>query len=202
MPKVRKKYNFICGDIIKISKNGKNLKSLFNPDSENIKFDLIILINTLHHFGTSNQVSVLKYLWKYLEPGGALLIKTCDDGLRAIHPDPDKNAENLLDLCDISGTSDRYNGRKLNCLLNELPQETVEKIEIEYFMYDTTGMNETQALNFLAYDNAFRLDTLMRAHQEKNDSKTLNRLNKAKIIYEDMKQNISDLFQEKKLSML
>jgi 2-polyprenyl-3-methyl-5-hydroxy-6-metoxy-1,4-benzoquinol methylase len=64
-------YKFICKDIINLASDDNDLKSLFGrvSESEEIKFDVIILINTLHHLGTANQLKVLKYLWKYLEPG-------------------------------------------------------------------------------------------------------------------------------------
>jgi 2-polyprenyl-3-methyl-5-hydroxy-6-metoxy-1,4-benzoquinol methylase len=191
------RYKFVCNDIIKGAKNKEDLKFLFKADSElgEIKFNIIILINTLHHLGKDNQSKVLKYLWNHLEPGGAMIIKTCDDSLRLIYPNPNNDSETLLKLSEIKGASDRYNGRRLYSLLNSLPNITSKDIKIDYFLYDTTHMDKNQCLDFFAYDNSFRIDTLARAINNSDDIEIVEKLNQANDIYKNFTNIIEESFR-------
>lgn len=99
-------------------------------------FDLVVSTYLFHHL--ENQEPVLSMLWERVREGGALFVRSCEDG-QHIHYPPDEDMDWLVGVTDdIKGSSDRTHGRRLYTHLRRLRPEP-ERIDLDLRNYHTAG---------------------------------------------------------------
>lgn len=106
-------------------------------------FDLVFASYLFHHLDRKAQESVLSLLWNRVRPGGALLVRSCDDGQHLHFPDDDGMDWVVEVTDDIKGSSDRKHGRRLFTHLQRLTPEPTD-ICLDLKNYHTAGATATE----------------------------------------------------------
>lgn len=127
-------------------------------EEEGVKgFDVIFCALTLHHL--KNPSRLLMRLRRFLNAGGALIIRGVDDGGMMAYDDGGL-VERILDDCTRqSNVSDRYHGRKFFPWLRSVG---FSDIRMNYQVDDTTGMTAEERMDFFHYYFDFRLQYTLR----------------------------------------
>ena len=128
-------------------------------------FDLMFCALTLHHL--KNPSRLLMRLRRYLNKGGALIIRGVDDGGMMAYDDGGL-VERILDDCTRqSNVSDRYHGRKFFPWLRSIG---FSDIRMNYQVDDTTGMTAEERMDFFHYYFDFRLQYTLRPLNKEPDN--------------------------------
>ena len=116
-------------------------------------FDLIFSAYTMHHLKNSD--IIMSKLWDKLNPNGVMMVRSPDDGLKVNFPFDD-NMDYLISTTDkIAGSSDRTHGRKLYTFMKRCDPKP-KKIDIEYFMDDTSNLNADKREDFFEDNYGYR----------------------------------------------
>lgn len=104
-------------------------------------FDLVFSTYLFHHL--TDQKAVLSLLWERVRSGGAMAIRSCDDG-QHIHYPRDERMEWLVNETDaIPGSSDRTHGRRLPTHLQRLTPEPTD-VWLDLQNYHTVGRDRAE----------------------------------------------------------
>lgn len=118
------------------------------------KFDLVFVSYLFHHI--TNQESVLSLLWERVQEGGALMVRSCDDGQHFHYP-PNEDMEWIVNFTDkIPGSSDRTHGRRLPTHLKRLSPAPAD-MWLDLKNYHTVGRDSTERRDYWTVFHSNRL---------------------------------------------
>lgn len=101
------------------------------------EFDIVVAAYLLHHVPRDEQV--LQYLWEYVADGGALFVRSCDDGQHMHYPEDERIEYVVEKTREVGGDSDRLHGRRLPTQFNTVLSPTPDAIDFNVRNYSTAG---------------------------------------------------------------
>ena len=128
-------------------------------------FDVIFSALTLHHL--KNPQRILMKLRKYLNRGGAIIIRGVDDGAMLAYDDGGLVEKILKETISFENVSDRFHGRKFYTMLCSLGYKD---IQMRYQVDDTTHMTFEEREDFFHYYFDFRLSYTLRTLNKDPDN--------------------------------
>lgn len=148
------------------------------------EFDLVFASYLFHHI--TNQESVLSLLWERVREGGALMVRSCDDG-QHIHYPPNEDMEWIVNLTDkIPGSSDRTHGRRLPTQLKRLePMPTDMWLDLKN--YHTVGQSKNNRHDYWKVFHSNRLHYAKVRAEDETATREDERL------YDDMSGKMQEL---------
>lgn len=156
------RFKFFTFDLIEHAKLNTPITNWVDGTSINLIFSAL----TIHHLGTNNQQTVLRYLWEQLAAPGALVIRTFDDGLKVTCVEHSDMIEELLGMSEkVPGADDRCHGRRIASQFLSANNDAY-KYGMKYFLADTIGMPREEREKFFQYAYGFRIETIKQALDE------------------------------------
>ena len=128
-------------------------------------FDVMFSALTLHHL--KNPQRILMKLRKYMNRGGALIIRGVDDGGMLAYDDHGLVEKILRETISFENASDRFHGRKFYPMLCAIG---FKDIQMRYQVDDTTHMDFEEREDFFHYYFDFRLNYTLRALKKDPDN--------------------------------
>jgi len=151
--------------------------------------DLAFAGLVLHHL--ANPIKALRTIRYLLNPGGAVIARSTDDGLKLAFPDSHGRVDALVAATlRQPGVSDRYHGRKL---YYQLYQAGFRDITIHVQPTSTVGMSPDQRHNLFIESFSYRRNYLI--HQlasRKDDPRLLEELEQMDSILQELELDFGD----------
>lgn len=128
-------------------------------------FHVIFAGLSIHHMG--DPLKALRTTRRLLAPGGALIVRSADDGLKVAYPDPTRSLDALLDATKRQpGISDREHGRKM---LHQLRTAGFRDVSVYTQVTQTAGMSATERHDLFVESFAYRRNYFHDAMRAKVD---------------------------------
>lgn len=151
-------------------------------------FDVIFSALTLHHL--KNPQRCLMNLRKYLNKGGAIILRGVDDGGMMAYDDNGLVDKILDETLALENASDRFHGRKF---YTYLCNAGFKEVEMRYLVDDTTKMEFEEKEDFFRYYFDFRKAYTMRAMNAHPEDKNLKK--KHEQMVEDL-EKLEEIFMK------
>jgi SAM-dependent methyltransferase len=116
-------------------------------------FDIVFGSEFFHHL--LSPVEGLELAWEIVKPGGFLVVRCSDDGMKINFP-PSNELDFLLESTNrVRGSSDRHFGRKIYTFLRSLNPAS-EQLEVFFDVDSTVGLGPQERVQFFDDNYAFR----------------------------------------------
>lgn len=119
------------------------------------EFDLVFCALTLHHL--ANPEGIMSRLWSRLSPGGAIIVRSPDDGLKLTYPSSEDFDRLLHAPSQMPGSSDRIHGRKIYTQMQRLNPPPA-KIDMFFDAHTTAGLSKDERHAFFLDHYGHRLN--------------------------------------------
>lgn len=151
------RFAFSCLDVEGVSADADIRE--FMRDWEVPGFDVVFAALSLHHF--ANPIKVLHMARHLLNPGGTVIVRSADDGVKIAYPDPEDRLSNLVDATMRQpSVSDRHHGRKI---YYQMYQAGFRDISITVQTTHTDGMSANARYALFLESFAYRRNYLLGA---------------------------------------
>ncbi len=157
-------------------------------------YDIIFSSYVLNQ--VKNSDIIMSKLWDKLNTGGAMFVRTPDDGLLVNYPF-DEELDHMIEMGDkIKGSSDRIHGRKLYTFMKRFNPKP-KNIDIKYLINDTSNLDfEERSKRFdhlFSFRNGAAVSIAKKTNKE-DDKKLAEKLTRIKKEQQERFENSSEIF--------
>jgi len=161
------RFKFACLDMEGVSADA-DLRECMR-EQELPGFDIVFAALSLHHL--ANPIKVLRLARYLMHPGGTVIVRSADDGVKIAYPDPADRLGTLIDATMRQpGVSDRQHGRKI---YHQLYRAGFRDISISIQTTHTDGMSAIDRHALFLESFAYRRNYLLQAVKNFPDDKRL-----------------------------
>jgi SAM-dependent methyltransferase len=134
-------------------------------------FDVVFAALSLHHM--ANPIKVLRMMKYLLNPGGAIIVRSADDGTKVAFPDTENRLGGLIEsTTKQTGASDRIHGRKI---YQQLFRAGFRNISIHVQATTTAGTHADRRHAPFVESFSYRRNYLLRALEKAPEDSQLER---------------------------